>query len=83
MSALAPLPVSPSGPKERVAYLDNARYWVMLLVVVGLLLGGVLGVGTVVYALAIGPLTQLFLPWCIVDIDVPAVPETVALDPAA
>ncbi len=35
MSALAPLPVSPTGPKERVAYLDNARYWVMLLVVIG------------------------------------------------
>ncbi|MFT4189446.1 MAG: acyltransferase family protein [Aeromicrobium sp.] len=35
MSALAPLPVSPTAPKERVAYLDNARYWVMLLVVVG------------------------------------------------
>jgi uncharacterized membrane protein YczE len=31
-------------------------------VVIGLLLGGVLGVGTVVYALAIGPLTQLMLP---------------------
>lgn len=37
-------------------------------VLVGLLLGGVLGVGTVVYALTIGPLTQLFLPWCLVDI---------------
>ena len=29
---------------------------------IGLLLGGVLGLGTVVYALAIGPLTQLLLP---------------------
>lgn len=35
MSELAPLPVSTSTPKERVAYLDNARYWVMLLVVIG------------------------------------------------
>ena len=35
-------------------------------VLVGLTLGGVLGVGTVVYALTIGPLTQLFLPWCLV-----------------
>ncbi|MDQ3156863.1 MAG: acyltransferase family protein [Actinomycetota bacterium] len=35
MSELAPLPVSTSAPKERVAYLDNARYWVMLLVVIG------------------------------------------------
>ena len=37
-------------------------------VVIGLLLGGVLGVGTVVYALAIGPLTQLMLPWFTVDL---------------
>ena len=37
-------------------------------VVIGLLLGGVLGVGTVVYALAIGPLTQLMLPWFTVDV---------------
>lgn len=35
MSELAPLPVTTSAPKERVAYLDNARYWVMLLVVIG------------------------------------------------
>ncbi|MFC7495852.1 MULTISPECIES: YczE/YyaS/YitT family protein [unclassified Nocardioides] len=35
-------------------------------VVVGLLLGGTLGLGTVLYALAIGPLTQLWLPaWTI------------------
>ncbi|WP_344772463.1 hypothetical protein [Nocardioides panacisoli] len=38
-------------------------------VLVGLVLGGVLGVGTVVYALAIGPLTQLMLPWFIVDVE--------------
>ncbi len=38
-------------------------------VLVGLTLGGVLGAGTVVYALAIGPLTQLNLSWCLVDID--------------
>ena len=35
MSALDPLPVSTAPVKERVAYLDNARYWVMLLVVIG------------------------------------------------
>lgn len=35
MSRLDPLPISTSTPKERVAYLDNARYWVMLLVVIG------------------------------------------------
>nr|WP_223242601.1 hypothetical protein [Streptomyces sp. CBMA123] len=33
---------------------------------VGLLLGGTAGVGTVLYALLIGPLVQLFLPWCTV-----------------
>lgn len=37
-------------------------------VVLGLLLGGVLGLGTVLYALAIGPLTQLMLPWVLVDL---------------
>lgn len=40
-------------------------------VVIGLLLGGVLGAGTVVYALAIGPLTQLMLPWFTVDLMAP------------
>ncbi|EFQ81860.1 acyltransferase [Aeromicrobium marinum DSM 15272] len=35
MSSLAPLPVTPPAARERVAYLDNARYWVMLLVVIG------------------------------------------------
>ncbi len=37
----------------------------------GWLLGGVAGLGTVVYALAIGPLTQAFLPWCIVELPAP------------
>jgi uncharacterized membrane protein YczE len=37
-------------------------------VVIGLLLGGVAGVGTVLYALAIGPLTQLMLPFWIVEL---------------
>ncbi|WP_210438308.1 membrane protein YczE [Nocardioides xinjiangensis] len=40
-------------------------------VAIGLLLGGVLGVGTVAYALAIGPLTQLMLPWFTVDVTAP------------
>jgi len=35
MSRLDPLPIATSEPRERVAYLDNARYWVMLLVVIG------------------------------------------------
>lgn len=30
---------------------------------IGMLLGGTFGIGTVLYALAIGPLIQLFLPW--------------------
>lgn len=37
-------------------------------VLIGLLLGGVAGVGTLLYALGIGPLTQLFLPWCLVEL---------------
>jgi uncharacterized membrane protein YczE len=37
-------------------------------VVVGFVLGGVLGVGTVLYALAIGPLVQLLLPRFVVDL---------------
>lgn len=48
---------------------------------VGWLLGGVVGVGTVLYALAIGPLVQLFMPWVevrLVDDSVAAVPEGTA-----
>ena len=37
-------------------------------VAVGWILGGVVGVGTVLYALAIGPLAQLFLPLFTVDL---------------
>lgn len=33
------------------------------MLVVGWILGGTVGVGTVVYAFAIGPLIQLFLPY--------------------
>ena len=40
-------------------------------VAVGWALGGVLGVGTVVYALAIGPLVQLLLPRLTVDLSPP------------
>ena len=36
---------------------------------VGWLLGGTVGLGTVAYALAIGPLTQAFLPWFVVRSD--------------
>lgn len=38
-------------------------------VVLGLALGGALGIGTVVYAFAIGPLTQAFLPFWTVSLD--------------
>jgi uncharacterized membrane protein YczE len=41
---------------------------------IGWLLGGSVGVGTVVYALAIGPLVQLLLPWFMVPA-APAVPQ--------
>lgn len=34
----------------------------------GFVLGGTVGVGTVLYAVAIGPLLQLFLPWVVVDL---------------
>lgn len=40
-------------------------------VVLGWLLGGVLGVGTLLYALAIGPLVQRVLPWCVVELPRP------------
>ncbi len=36
--------------------------------VIGFLLGGTVGVGTVLYALAIGPLLQVFLPWTVVPL---------------
>ncbi|MEU8818208.1 hypothetical protein [Actinoplanes sp. NPDC048796] len=38
----------------------------VLVLIVGFFLGGTVGVGTIAYALAIGPLVQLFLPWCTV-----------------
>lgn len=38
-------------------------------VVIGWLLGGVVGIGTVVYAVAIGPLTQVLLPWFTVGLE--------------
>ncbi|GAA2700801.1 YitT family protein [Micromonospora olivasterospora] len=47
----------------------------------GWLLGGTVGVGTVAYALAIGPLVQLFLPRCAVTL--PARPATDRVAPVA
>jgi uncharacterized membrane protein YczE len=52
----------------------------VFVVAIGWLLGGVVGVGTVLYAVAIGPLVQLMLPWFIVDLDVPSV-ETARSSP--
>ncbi|MEU4351342.1 hypothetical protein [Streptomyces sp. NPDC023838] len=55
-------------------------------VVTGFLLGGSLGVGTVAYALAIGPLAQFFLRFFAVPEPEPtpgAAPEPVAADPVA
>lgn len=50
-------------------------------VIVGLLLGGTLGVGTVVYALAIGPLTQWMLPALVVDLDPVPIRDRSGIDP--
>lgn len=41
-------------------------------VLIGWLLGGVVGVGTVLFAISIGPLTQLFLPPLVVQVEPPA-----------
>lgn len=41
-------------------------------VLLGWVLGGVVGVGTVLYALSIGPLTQFMLPWFAVTLERPA-----------
>jgi len=40
-----------------------------------LLLGGVAGFGTILYALAIGPLTQAMLPFWIIDVRRPVVTD--------
>lgn len=50
----------------------------LTVLLVGFLLGGTVGVGTVVFAVAIGPLVQFFLPRVAVPIEVPAVHPRVA-----
>ncbi|MEV4613458.1 hypothetical protein AB0K43_12775 [Kitasatospora sp. NPDC049258] len=40
----------------------------LVVLLVGIALGGTFGVGTVAYALAIGPLAQFFLRWCTVPV---------------
>lgn len=43
----------------------------VIVVLIGLVLGGVLGIGTAIYALAIGPLTQAWLPFFLVRLPGP------------
>lgn len=55
-------------------------------VLAGLALGGVAGVGTALFALTIGPVTQLLLPWCTVALgpeapDPPGAPPPVDAQP--
>jgi uncharacterized membrane protein YczE len=44
----------------------------VLVVAVGFLLGGTLGIGTIAYALAIGPLAHAMLPWFTIRTTAPA-----------
>jgi uncharacterized membrane protein YczE len=39
---------------------------------IGIALGGVAGIGTVVFAFGVGPLTQCFLRWLVVPLDRPS-----------
>jgi uncharacterized membrane protein YczE len=50
----------------------------LVVLAVGFLLGGVVGVGTVLYALAIGPLLQAFLPYVVVPLGPPVRDEVSA-----
>jgi uncharacterized membrane protein YczE len=49
----------------------------VFVVIIGWLLGGVVGIGTVLYAVAIGPLVQLMLPRFIVELPGPTKPDIV------
>jgi uncharacterized membrane protein YczE len=52
--------------------------------VIGFLLGGTVGLGTVLYAVLIGPLVQVFLPLAMVNLPNRATGETPGLgDPVA
>ncbi|RNL82226.1 hypothetical protein EFW17_20095 [Halostreptopolyspora alba] len=59
-----------TGLHRRTGYSLRTVRTVLELVVLttGLTLGGAFGVGTLVYALAIGPITQAVLPWFTVDV---------------
>ena len=52
----------------------------VVVVAIGWVLGGVVGIGTLLYALGIGPLVQLMLPWCIVELPVRERPAGPAAD---
>jgi len=47
----------------------------VVVVAAGWLLGGVVGVGTLLYAVAVGPLTQFFLPYLTIALEVPEATE--------
>jgi uncharacterized membrane protein YczE len=50
----------------------------LTVLLVGFLLGGTVGVGTILFAVAIGPLIQFFLPQVAVPIKIPAAQPQVA-----
>ena len=62
-----------AGPRDGLMTGIHARTgwsvrWIRMAIelsvlVIGTLLGGTFGIGTVIYALAIGPLIQICLPW--------------------
>ncbi|GAA1499288.1 YczE/YyaS/YitT family protein [Paeniglutamicibacter kerguelensis] len=52
----------------------------VLVLVVGWFLGGIVGFGTILYALAIGPVTQFFLRYCIVGLSQKAPVDPVPAD---
>lgn len=53
----------------------------VLVVLLGLAMGGVLGVGTVLFAVLIGPLTQQMLPWFTVELSHSESPTPPVRDP--
>lgn len=62
-----------TGLARRTGWSIRAVRTVMEVVVLvaGIALGGVAGVGTVVFALGVGPVTQFFLRWLVVPLPVP------------
>jgi len=53
-----------TGLARRGASVRMARTSIeVIALVVGFLLGGTIGVGTVLFAFGVGPLVQWFLPW--------------------